>query len=240
MRHRVAGKKLNRTPAHRQATLRNLAAGLFEHGQIETTMPKAKAVQPFVERLITIAKRGDLHSRRLVQSRLGGDRRAFVWLTEERVATYKRENPFFDVPDADEIEFNRYGEVRKAPSLVKHICENVAPRYKDRPGGYTRIIKLGTSRLGDGGEKVILQLVGEEEGPELGGQLSRRREIADRRTAYAASLHTGAGDEEASAVATEEPPAEEQPEAPAAEGPAEEPQASENAGEESSEEKKEE
>lgn len=188
MRHRVYGKKLTRTSAHRKAMLRNLAAGLFEHGQIVTTMPKAKAVQPFVERIITLARRGDLHSRRLVTARMGGDRRAFVWLTEEKTPEHKRENPFFDLPDEDEIEFNRYGEVRKAPSLIKHIFDNIGPRYQDRPGGYTRIVKLGTHRIGDAGEKVILQLVGEEDGPELGGNLSRRRQKADRRTAFAASL----------------------------------------------------
>ncbi len=239
MRHRIAGRKLNRSTAHRQATLRNLAAGLFEHGQIVTTMPKAKAVQPFVERLITIAKRGDLHSRRLVQSRLGGDRKAFVWLTEERIAAHKRENPFFDLPDADEVQFNRYGEVRKAPSLVKHICENVAPRYKDRPGGYTRIIKLGSNRLGDGGDKVMLQLVGEEEGPELGGQGSQRRAIADRRTAFAARLRKNAGAEEKAPITTEEPPAAEPAEAATAEAPAEEPQTDEAKGEAEEEQKSE-
>ncbi len=222
MRHRVYGKKLSRTPAHRQAMLRNLAAGLFEHGQIQTTLPKAKAVQPFIERLISIAKRGDLHSRRIVQSRLGGDRKAFVWLTEDRVPASKRDNPFFDLPDADEIKFNRYGEVKKAPSLVKHIVENVAPRYKDRPGGYTRIVKLGVCRLGDGGDRVLLQLVGEEEGPELGGQLSRRREKADRRTAFAAGLRKQDAVEEEKPVA-EAPPAEE----PVADAPVEEPEAEE-------------
>ncbi len=168
--------------------LRNLAAGLFEHGQITTTLPKAKAVQPFIERIITLAKRGDLHSRRLVTARMGGDRRAFVWLTEDKLPDHKRENPYFDLPDADEVEFNRYGEVRKAPSLIKHIFEHVAPRYTDRAGGYTRIVKLGTHRIGDAGEKVVMQLVGEEEGPELSGRLSRRREMADRRTTFAAAL----------------------------------------------------
>ncbi|MCR9216601.1 MAG: 50S ribosomal protein L17, partial [bacterium] len=80
MRHRKGGHKLGRTTSHRAATLRNLAVAMFEHGQIVTTLPKAKAVQPYVEKIVTLAKRGDLHSRRLVMSKLGHDRRAFAWL----------------------------------------------------------------------------------------------------------------------------------------------------------------
>ena len=79
MRHRKAGFKLNRTTAHRTAMLRNLAASLFEHGQVVTTLQKAKAVQPFVEKIVTKAKRGDMHARRQVIATLGRDRNAFAW-----------------------------------------------------------------------------------------------------------------------------------------------------------------
>ena len=72
MRHRKAGFKLNRTRSHRDAMLRNLAASLFEHGQITTTLPKAKALQPFVEKIVTKAKRGDLHARPWSRLCLGG------------------------------------------------------------------------------------------------------------------------------------------------------------------------
>ena len=188
MRHRKAGCKLGRTTAHRKATLRNLAAGLFEHGQIRTTVQKAKAVQPYAERLITLAKRGDLHSRRLVASRL-----------QDRIMT----------GDESLLERNRYGELRKGPKLVKHLFEEIAPRYQDRPGGYTRIIKLDERRKGDGGELCVLQLVGDEEGPEIGGRLSVRRRTADGRTEFAAKLRK-------SAPKKDKPKAE-----PAAEAPAE-------------------
>jgi len=198
MRHRKAGYKLGRTTAHRLSTLRNIAAGLFEHGQITTTVQRAKAVQPMVEKIITLAKRGDVHSRRLVAAKLGHNRKAFEWLylpkdaTEEERAMVNRVRSraevFFNVPDSDTVERNRYGELRKAPKIVRHIFENVAPRYQDRPGGYTRIVRLGVRRIGDGGELCVLQLVGNEEGPEIGGNLSRRRRAADRRTAYAAEL----------------------------------------------------
>lgn len=170
MRHRKAGYKLGRTRTHRTSTLRNLAAGLFEHGQITTTVPKAKAMQPFVEKLITLAKRGDLHSRRLVIARL-----------RDRIMT----------GDEELLERNRYGELRKGPKLIKHLFEEVAPRFADRPGGYTRIIRLGKKRIGDKAELCVIQLCGEEDGPEIGGRLSHRRRIADNRTAYAAKLRKG-------------------------------------------------
>lgn len=198
MRHRKAGFKLNRTSAHRKAMLRNLAAGLFEHGQITTTIPKAKAVQPFVEKIVTKAKKGDLHSRRQVIAILGGDRRGFDWLylpknasdqETQRVQTMReRAEGFFDIPESDLVERNRYGDLRKAPRLVKHIFENVAARFADRPGGYTRIVRLGYNRLGDGTELCILQFVGNEEGPDIGGQPGTRRRTADKRTAFAAKV----------------------------------------------------
>jgi large subunit ribosomal protein L17 len=206
MRHRKAGFKLGRTSAHRQAMLRNLAASLFEHGQVTTTIPKAKAVKPFVEKIVTKARKGDLHSRRQVISMLGGDRRAFAWAhvpkgaTEEQRESIEEQREFtegfFDIPDESEIERNRYGEIRKAPKLVKHIFDNVAPRFDDRPGGYTRIVKLGRHRLGDAAELCVIQFVGNEEGPEIGGAPSTRRKTADKRTAFAAKLRkaSGAGD----------------------------------------------
>lgn len=198
MRHRKAGYKLNRTTAHRQAMLRNMAASLFEHGQITTTVPKAKALQPFVEKIVTKAKRGDLHARRRVISMLGQDRQAFAWshvpknATEEERERIESQREFtegfFDIPASDEIERNRYGEIRKAPRLVKHIFDNVAPRFADRAGGYTRIVRLGRHRLGDAAELCVIQFVGNEEGPEIGGRPSTRRRQADKRTAFAAKL----------------------------------------------------
>ena len=209
MRHGKAGYKLGRTSSHRTATLRNLASSLFQHGQITTTIPRAKALQPFVEKIITKAKKGDLHARRQVVATLGYDREAFHWLyqpsekaamkapvlkaTIDRAKTAAdRAGRFFELPAASEVEVNRYGEFRKAPKLVKHIFDNVAPRFKDRAGGYTRIVKLGRHRIGDGGEICVIQFVGAEEGPEIGGNASTRRRIADRRTAFAAKIRKDA------------------------------------------------
>ncbi len=206
MRHRIHGKQLNRDSDHRRAMLRNLAAGLFEHGQIETTMPKAKAVQPLVERIITIARRGGLTARRRIEQMVN-DRRIHAWVADPNVPDSRKHNAWFDLPSEDQIEFNRYGEVRKAPRLVQHILTSVAPRFDDREGGYTRIVKLGKHRLGDGTDLVLLQLVGEEEGPQLGGTPSRRRRQKDRRVAFAESVAPPpVSVEETEPVAAEEAP----------------------------------
>ncbi len=187
MRHRVYGRHLSRDSEHRRAMLRNLAAGLFEHGEIETTLPKARAVQPFVERIITIARKGTLAARRQIEARLT-DRRIHAWVADDNVPDSRKDSPYFELPDAADIEFNRFGELRKAPRLVQHIIRTVAPMYADRKGGYTRVVRTGRHRLGDAAEIVVLQLAGREEGPEIGGGRSRRREQADRRAAYAAKL----------------------------------------------------
>ena len=191
MRHRIYGKQLSRDSEHRRAMLRNLAAGLFEHGQIETTLPKAKAVQPFVEKLITIAKRNSFTARRLVERKLG-DRHIHSWVADPNVKDEHKDNVWFDLPAESDIEFNRYGELRKAPRLVQHVMSTVAPMFTDRDGGYTRIIRTGRHRLGDGTDLVLLQLVGREEGPQVGGETSGRRRQADKRRAFAKKLGAAA------------------------------------------------
>jgi large subunit ribosomal protein L17 len=200
MRHRIAGKQLCLDKDHRRAMLRNLAAGLFEHGQIETTLVKAKAVQPMVEKIITKAKKGTLAARRHITAVLN-DRMIHVWVADPNVKDWKKDNAYFELPDADQIEFNRYGETRKAPRLVQHIMTKIAPMFADRDGGYTRIVKLGHHRQGDAAPMVLLQLVGKEEGPELGGGTSRRRAQADKRTAFAAKLRKGGSEAKAQSEA---------------------------------------
>src|SRR5690348_1483890 len=131
MRHNVAHRKLGRVTEHRLALLRNQAIALLRHERIETTMPKAKELRPFVERLITIARRGiaagdasgkTLHARRLVLAEL---------------------------PDTD---------------VVGKLFETLAPRFADRPGGYTRILRVGYRR-GDSAEVAHVELVGSEYNP---------------------------------------------------------------------------
>jgi len=117
MRHGKTRHKLSRDSAHRKALIRNLCRDLIQHERIKTSQAKAKAVKPDVEKLITLAKRGDLHARRQALSELGQDR-----------------------------------------FLVHKLFEEVAPRYAERPGGYTRIVKLGPRRS-DSTEMVFLELV---------------------------------------------------------------------------------
>ncbi|MDP7574715.1 MAG: 50S ribosomal protein L17, partial [Phycisphaerales bacterium] len=129
MRNRIHGKQLGRDSEHRTAMLRNLAAGLFEHGQIETTMPKAKAAQPFIEKIITIAKKGGLQARRQIEARMN-DRMIHAWVADGNVPDSRKDNVYFDLPSASDIEFNRYGELRKAPRLVQHVMTAIADRYR--------------------------------------------------------------------------------------------------------------
>ena len=117
MRHAKQRNKLSRDSAHRRALLRNLCREVIEHERIRTSQAKAKAVKPKLEKLITLAKRGDLHARRQALSELGQDR-----------------------------------------FLVHKLFEEVAPRYAERPGGYTRIVKIGPRRS-DSTEMVFLELV---------------------------------------------------------------------------------
>jgi len=185
---------------------------VFEHGQIVTTIPRAKAVRPFIEKIITLAKRGDLAARRLVIAKMGGDRMGFEWLYLSKGAEEKETEAvsklreyraqFFELPASSEIERNRYGELRKSPKLVKHIFDRIGPKFADRAGGYTRIVKLGRHRIGDAGELCVIQLVGNEEGAEIGGRVSTRRKSADRRTVYYAELRQKKASEAASAAAS--------------------------------------
>ena len=147
MRHRVAGRKLSRTKEHRLAMRRNLVASLIQHETISTTIEKAKEVKPFAEKLITLAKKGTLPARRRAISLLG---------------------------NRDIISYEEGQEVKKGTVIGKLFSE-LGPRYLDRPGGYTRIIKLSLRRLGDNGQLVLLQLVSTDEGTEQVVKTTRKK-----------------------------------------------------------------
>ena len=139
MRHRRLVKKINRTESHRKALVKNLATQLFVHERIKTTEIRAKAVRPFAERLITIAKEDSVHARRSVSK---------------------------VISDKD---------------VVKKLFTDLSPRYKDRPGGYTRIMKLG-HRQGDDARMSIIELVEEELIPK---SPSKKRDAGTSKTAKA-------------------------------------------------------
>ena len=135
MRHKVSGRRLGRSTGHRKALRKNLISDLFAHGEIVTTEAKARMLRPAAERIITIAKRGlaqndnnAVHARRLVTARIAR------WRTVEDEAVY------------EEID------------VVKKLFDEIAPRYAERPGGYTRMIKL-PRRLGDNAKMALVQLV---------------------------------------------------------------------------------
>ena len=116
MRHRKSGRRLNRDSAHRKAMFANMASALIKHEQIKTTLPKAKELRPIVEKLVTLAKRGDLHARRLAYARL-----------QDR-------------------------------AMVAKLFDVLAERYKDRPGGYIRIIRANF-RYGDCAPLAYIEFV---------------------------------------------------------------------------------
>jgi large subunit ribosomal protein L17 len=120
MKHRIKGKKLNRTSSHRKALFKNMAQAIIKHEQIITTLPKAKTMKPIVDKLITLGKKGSLHAKR----------QAFSKLRDE--------------------------------SMVTKLFGTLAPRYADRNGGYTRVLKAGY-RYGDAAAMAVIELVDRDE-----------------------------------------------------------------------------
>ena len=135
MRHKKTGRRFSRDSAHRQAMFSNMAAALIEHEQIVTTLAKAKDLRRVVDKYITLAKRGDLNSRRLAAARLRND------------------------------------------EMVKKLFDTLGPRYKDRNGGYTRVLKAGF-RYGDSAPRAVIELVDRDES--VKGAKDRARVAAER------------------------------------------------------------
>lgn len=149
MRHMKSGRQLSRNSSHRWALMRNLITALLREEKIQTTDPKAKELRRWVDRVITLGKRGDLHARR----------------------------------QAAAIIFDK--------TVVKKLFDTIGPRFKDRPGGFTRIIKLGI-RHGDAAQMALIELVGGEaaggaaSGGEKKGRRARRREREQQQQVAAA------------------------------------------------------
>lgn len=118
MRHRAKGRQLSRTATHRRAMLRNMVTSLFAHGRVVTTEAKAKELRPYAEKLITLARRGDLHARRLAERKI------------------------------------------RDRETLSRLFTDIGPRFAARPGGYTRILKLG-HRPGDGADLARIELLAE-------------------------------------------------------------------------------
>ena len=140
MRHRSKGRRFNRDSSHRQAMFSNMAASLIRHEQIVTTLPKAKDLKRVIDKYITLAKRGDLNSRRLAASRLGDE------------------------------------------DMAKKLFDVLGPRYKDRLGGYARVIKAGF-RYGDMAPRAVIELIDRD--PTVKGKDDKARVEAERAAAEA-------------------------------------------------------
>ena len=155
MRHNLGYRKLGRTKEHRRALLRNLATDLFRHERLTTTLPKAKELRPYAEKLITLARRDDLHARRQVLRQVSDS------------------------------------------GVVKKLFDTLGPRFTARPGGYSRILKLGP-RPGDGADMAIVELVGSEpvfkkQKDEKKARRDRKAKVREKEVAEAAAAEEAAG-----------------------------------------------
>ena len=175
MRHRKKGRYLGRSPSHRKALLRNLAAALFltegdylfeseepyVKGRIVTTLPKAKEVRPLVERCITIAKRALPLLEEAKKLEPTGRRDSEAWRAWRQSDGWQEWNrKMAPVVAARRRVLRMLGNNKKA---VQVLFERVAPRYMDRPGGYTRIVRLSRRRVGDAGVQALIEFVGKND-----------------------------------------------------------------------------
>jgi large subunit ribosomal protein L17 len=171
MRHRRSGRKLGRNPSHQRALLRSLASALFlterdaefdpnppkVKGRITTTLPKAKEVRPLVEKCITIAKKGLVAEEAAAQHGTDAERNSEQWKAWRQSPKW---NAWAAAIAPSVAARRRCLQLLGDKQAVRTLFSEVAGRFADRPGGYTRIVRLAKVRLGDAGEQAILELVG--------------------------------------------------------------------------------
>lgn len=238
MRHRMRGRKLGRNASHRKAMFRNMAVSLIKtvridedaenapkvSGRITTTVPKAKELRPFVEKLITMAKKAQPHVENAAQYATSADKNSSEWKSWRESDQWNQWNQAM----APALNYRRrlFSELRDNEA-VDILMEELAERFEERTGGYTRIVRLATVRLGDAGQQAIIEFVGERD--------------RVKPTKRSATLESSAATEETEAPADEEAPAEETAETEAAaedEAPATEAEAPESETAEAEEEEK--
>lgn len=206
MRHRRRGRKLGRNPNHQRALLRNLASALIlterdsegddnapkTKGRIITTVPKAKEVRPLVERCVTIARRSLPHQEAANQLGPNADRHTDQWRSWRESPKWSQWNQAIaPVVAARRRVLQLLGD-KKA---VKILFDEIAPRFADRPGGYTRVLQLATPRLGDAAPRAILEFVGTHD------RVQKRAE----KPAFEAATETGRATKASPAGQTSEP-----------------------------------
>lgn len=194
MRHRKRGRTLGRSPSHRKALLRNLASSLFlterdelfyedlqqpdgqkvnppaEKGRIVTTLEKAKEVRPLVERCITIARRSLVHNENAQEHATDAERRSDDWESWRNSDAWNKWNSAIAPVLAAR---RRCLKLLGNKEAVEVLFDDIAERYADRDGGYTRVLRLATPRLGDAGTRAILELVGKRD------RVQQKSEIPD-------------------------------------------------------------
>ncbi len=196
MRHRIHHRGLNRTSEHRLALRRNMAQSLFEHGAITTTLPKAKNLRPFAEKLVTLAIK--VHQARDAKNpakELSARRSIHRLLSDRSLIPAEHQDTYDQMSDAARDQSIRMRSGRRyrtgeakgrlaftSESVMHRLIEKVAPKFVDRPGGYTRIVRLAGRRIGDGSALAMVQLVGDEQSP---GALTKPEKSARRRRADA-------------------------------------------------------
>ncbi|HYH64890.1 MAG TPA: 50S ribosomal protein L17 [Urbifossiella sp.] len=154
MRHRQSGKHFNRSPAHREALFRNLSRSLITHERIVTTLAKAKALRPYIEKLITMAKKAAV----IVAAAPEGDK-----VARAKALHLRRQAMAVLGPTHGTAVVDKKDEVVEGDTILKKLFRDIGPRYKERPGGYTRIVKQHYRRLGDGGHTAVIELLKEGE-----------------------------------------------------------------------------
>ena len=171
MRHRLRGRKLGRNHSHRKAMLRNMAASFIRTarvaeddpdapdvpGRIVTTLAKAKELRPFVEKLVTLAKKAGPHQERAVEFSTDAERNSTEWKSWRESDRWQKWNQA--IAPAVACRRRAFALLRDSQA-VEILFDELAERFRDRPGGYTRIVQLAQVRLGDGGKQALIELVG--------------------------------------------------------------------------------
>ena len=171
MRHRLRGRKLGRSSSHRKAMFRNMAASLIRSvrvdeddeqsprvpGRIVTTLAKAKELRPFVERLVTMARKSIEHQRRSAEYATSATRNSDEWRSWRESEQWNRWNQ--SIAPAVAYRRRAFGILRNKEA-VDILFKELADRFADRPGGYTRVVRLADVRLGDSGQQALIEFVG--------------------------------------------------------------------------------
>ncbi len=174
MRHRIRGRKLGRNSSHRKAMFRNMACSLIRSvrpdedsrnkpkvpGRIVTTLAKAKELRPFVEKLITLARKAAVHEERSQQFTTSAERNSPEWKSWRESQQW---NQWTDaVAPAVALRRRAFAKLRDNQA-VNILFDEIASRFEDRPGGYTRVVRLASVRLGDAGSQALIEFVGEHD-----------------------------------------------------------------------------